>query len=421
MLVEDVRGPRFDEPAGCTSGLRGRGDRGLPTQSDRQPPARLPVDRAAAVLERRRRVPGGGEDGKLSVLKEARRSAGVDANGRSARQRLQTEHRNLQVLDGTGIAPEPLRLFGVLEHAFLEMEFLGGQTLSARTVAELPELRARGHRGAVAATYADASTEIARGLFEAVELAHNCGVVVGDLHPSNVMLSPALRVRLIDMEDHREPHERGRSPFNALGYRAPDGLDAAASDWYAFTRPSHRCSIRASRVNSWLRTTGSRPSNASASRAPQSSPNSWRRARPELVVHEGDGHSPSRVSRSRRSRPPDWLPPCAGESGRAAGRERHDDSRATLEGPRGSRGCRAPSGSRASSSRSFAWGRCPSRLTSTSSRARHRAPTGSGRSTDCRVRPTSWRRRVGRKKRTSSSSEYVSWLLRRMIARSRRA
>ncbi|MEV7931857.1 class III lanthionine synthetase LanKC [Curtobacterium sp. NPDC089185] len=237
MLVEDVRGPRFDEPAGvhvpdCVAEA---------IADYRRSPTDNPLLDFRSIEPLQFSNAGGvylaaGEDGKLTVLKEARRSAGVDANGRSARQRLQTEHRNLQVLDGTGIAPEPLRLFGVLEHAFLEMEFLGGQTLSARTVAELPELRARGHRGAVAATYADVSTEIARGLFEAVELAHNCGVVVGDLHPSNVMLSPALRVRLIDLEDHREPHERGRSPFNALGYRAPDGLDAAASDWYAFTR-----------------------------------------------------------------------------------------------------------------------------------------------------------------------------------------
>ena len=95
------------------------------------------------------------DDGTVTVVKEARRRAGLDANGRHATQRLHTEHRNLALLSGTGVAPEALRLFDVLDHTFLEMEFIDGRTLADRTVTELlAQEAAPGGRGVVDALVA---------------------------------------------------------------------------------------------------------------------------------------------------------------------------------------------------------------------------------------------------------------------------
>lgn len=175
-------------------------------------------------------------NGQVCLLKEARGSAGIDANGRHAVDRLGFEYRNLTRLRSSSVAPRPIRLFEVLEHTFLEMEFLEGQTLADRTVSELPALLPPTEGPELHQRYARTSTVVVRSLFDAIERTHRAGVAIGDLHPGNVMVGADLHVKLIDLEDGRDPDDSGLAPFNALGYGAPEGWTARQADWFAFTR-----------------------------------------------------------------------------------------------------------------------------------------------------------------------------------------
>lgn len=236
ILIEDVRAPYFVRPAGSEAPPAVA----VAIAEYGTPPAVNPLA-AYRSLEPIQFSNAGGvyravnDDGGITVIKEARRHAGTDANGKHAPHRLRTEWRNLVRLGGAGVAPKALRLFEVLEHVFLEMEFIDGRTLADRTVAELPALR-----GAVSpsvrATYAKESEAVTQSMFDAIASAHARGVVVGDLHPGNVIVGADLHATLIDLEDDRRPSDIGAAPFNALGYRAPEGLDAAQGDWFAFTR-----------------------------------------------------------------------------------------------------------------------------------------------------------------------------------------
>ncbi|MFD0351303.1 hypothetical protein ACFQ0M_45255 [Kitasatospora aburaviensis] len=68
-------------------------------------------------------------DGREVVLKEARPHTAHAEDGSDAQQRLRREFEALQLLSGTGVAPEPLELFEEWEHLFLAEEFVDGMAL----------------------------------------------------------------------------------------------------------------------------------------------------------------------------------------------------------------------------------------------------------------------------------------------------
>ena len=107
-----------------------------------------------------------------------------DALGaQTARQRFRHEARALSRLNHPGIAT----LFDFDSQNgtdFLVLEFVPGQTLaSVLEHGALPEARAR---------------TIALGIAEALEAAHELGVVHRDLKPGNVMITPRGRVKVLD-------------------------------------------------------------------------------------------------------------------------------------------------------------------------------------------------------------------------------
>ena len=170
------------------------------------------------------------------VLKEARRGAGTDRQGRDAVERLVQEEANLNKLEGLGVAPRVIESFDVLEHRFLAIEYVDGETLSDRTVREHPDLRPDALE-ADRNEYFRQTSDLLLELGAQIARCHSVGVVVGDLHPSNLMVAKGGRIVLIDLEDDRPPEQRGGgAPFNALGYGAPPHLTAAQGDWFAFAR-----------------------------------------------------------------------------------------------------------------------------------------------------------------------------------------
>ncbi|MBF4511751.1 class III lanthionine synthetase LanKC [Plantibacter sp. VKM Ac-2885] len=170
-----------------------------------------------------------------SIVKEARPLAGLDARGRDAVERLNVESETLSHLAHLEIAPRPIRMFTAWEHRFLEMEHIPGEPLSAWGAKNFPFSRER-LASDEQSRFVECVDRIMSSIERCVAMLHQQGAVAGDLHPGNVLVLADLSVRLIDLEDGRQPNSRTRSSFNALGYAPPDGYTAAEADWFAVSR-----------------------------------------------------------------------------------------------------------------------------------------------------------------------------------------
>lgn len=176
-----------------------------------------------------------GVGGRKSILKEARPQAGLDASGLLAQSRLSQEHSNLSRLEASGIVPKVLGYFQVSGHDFLEMQFVEGISFLERTSRTCPGLNPMSGNDE-RQSYAAETLKLLRQLVAHVTYMHNEGLVAGDLHPGNILVTPRNEVVLIDLEDGRAPESRAPGPFNALGYAPPEGFTAAESDWFALSR-----------------------------------------------------------------------------------------------------------------------------------------------------------------------------------------
>jgi len=174
-------------------------------------------------------------DGCKSVLKEARPHAGLDAAGHLAQTRLRREYDNLMRLRGTGIVPGVLDYFLVAGHEFLEIEHVEGMSLLERTSRFCPGLDPTTDSSR-RAEYAAQTLEVLEQIKRQVSRSHAEDVVVGDLHPGNIIVTPGGDVVLIDLEDGRSLESRKPGPFHALGYAPPKGFTAAEADWFALSR-----------------------------------------------------------------------------------------------------------------------------------------------------------------------------------------
>lgn len=97
--------------------------------------------------------------------------------------RFEREAKLLASLNHSNIAA----IFSLHRHEgvrFIAMEYVPGEDLSARLARGTPPL--------------DEALRIARQIAEALEEAHECGVVHRDLKPGNVKLTPAGRVKVLD-------------------------------------------------------------------------------------------------------------------------------------------------------------------------------------------------------------------------------
>jgi hypothetical protein len=176
------------------------------------------------------------ENGRThSVIKEARPFAGLDLRGRDAVTRLEREAENLGKLHEIGLSPRIIRTFRAWEHFYVEMEFLDYPTLAKWRVTHYP-FGYFGNRPANWDWYTRSAMSVGHSLVTAVDAAHRCGIVIGDIHPGNVMVADDLSVRLIDLEDCRGLDSDESSAFNALGFLAPEGFTPVESDWFSTAR-----------------------------------------------------------------------------------------------------------------------------------------------------------------------------------------
>ncbi|MGH3829694.1 MAG: class III lanthionine synthetase LanKC [Pseudonocardiaceae bacterium] len=165
------------------------------------------------------------------VLKEARPHAGLDVDGTDALTRSRREREMLERLAGLEVVPAVHGSFPVGEHHFLALEFVDAISLQA-AIAQRYLVAHEGDERTVA-EYTSWALGIQGKVEQAVAAVHERGVVIGDLHPSNVLLRPDERVVLIDFEVAAPVEEGRRQTLANPGFAAPRGCTGFDIDRYA--------------------------------------------------------------------------------------------------------------------------------------------------------------------------------------------
>lgn len=170
--------------------------------------------------------------GERVVLKEARPHAGLAHDRADAVTRLERERRMLERLDGLDEVPRLRGHFVLGEHHFLALDFIDGAQLAALMVERYP-VTAIDVDGATAREYATWALETYQRVEDAVGAVHERGVVIGDLHPSNILIRPDGRPVLIDFEVAAEIAEGRRPTLADPAFMAPPDRRGIDVDRYA--------------------------------------------------------------------------------------------------------------------------------------------------------------------------------------------
>lgn len=231
-LVPDRRGPTFSVPpwVSLPSCLRPHLDARNATTLDGLP---YRIDRPLHFSN------GGGlylavdtRTGDQVVLKEARPHAALSIDRADAVARLRHERDTLARLAGLNGVPALRDYFTLGGHEFLVEDFVDGATLSSMIVQRWP-LFNRDVDAAAAAEYAAWALDACARVERAVGAVHERGVVIGDLHPNNMMVRPDGGIVLIDLEVATRAEERGRPALAAAGFMPPARLSGVDVDRYA--------------------------------------------------------------------------------------------------------------------------------------------------------------------------------------------
>ncbi len=165
------------------------------------------------------------------VLKEARPYAGLALDGEDAVTRLGRERDMMTLLAGLDV-PAVRDYFTTAEHHFLVMDFVEGESLNSHLVDRCPATWHESERPAVA-EYTAWALDVHARLERAVAAVHERGVILNDLHPSNVMIRPDGRIVLIDLETAWKEGEDRVQTMADPGFLAPRGCAGYDIDRYA--------------------------------------------------------------------------------------------------------------------------------------------------------------------------------------------
>lgn len=170
--------------------------------------------------------------GRQAVLKEARPHAGLTPDGRDAVSRLEQEADFLRKFGDLDQVVNLQDQFVVSGHHFLVEDYVPGITLNKAMVARNPLIRADQTREDRLA-YRDWALGIMAEVEEALRSFHREGVVFGDLHPNNIIVTDEGRPVFIDFEMAYPVDEVNVIPTGAPGYMAGDGRTGIPADLYA--------------------------------------------------------------------------------------------------------------------------------------------------------------------------------------------
>lgn len=170
-------------------------------------------------------------DGRQVVLKEARPHAGIDLLGQDAIARLRIERDALATLKGIPAVPELYEYRTVWEHEFLVQEYREGQSLFGWLAEHHPLVTAEPTEEELRA-YTARALDVVGQLTEAIQAIHERGMIMGDLHPNNILIDEADRISLIDFEAASSVEAGTVHHMGFPGFKSPNKV-GAASDWHS--------------------------------------------------------------------------------------------------------------------------------------------------------------------------------------------
>ncbi|MFI6178962.1 class IV lanthionine synthetase LanL [Nonomuraea sp. NPDC051191] len=153
--------------------------------------------------------------GHRVILKEARPHIS------DAHARLRHEADMLDLMEPLGVTPRKVTLFEYQHHLFLAEEEIPGRSLRKWVEQESQGTEIRRPRPA------DVRAVAAR-LVDLVALVHRSGLVLRDLSPGNVVVTPDGTLRLVDVEFVTRPGGPA-TPVMTPGYTAPEQIAARGS------------------------------------------------------------------------------------------------------------------------------------------------------------------------------------------------
>lgn len=206
-LVRDTRTPYWSMPDWTTDPVTGEGPPPAePRQEPDAPAAKRVLDgryeiESAVVFSNRGGIYRAVDTvtGADVVLREARPGVEVGPDGLDAVVLLRHEYELLTELADSGFFVRPLGFFRQWEHSYLVEEWVGHSHLGLLITTENPvfELDLSAER---LTDYYQRMQRVWLQLADAIALCHDRGIVLGDLSPTNVMVTPDDRIRVIDLE-----------------------------------------------------------------------------------------------------------------------------------------------------------------------------------------------------------------------------
>ncbi|MEW1771950.1 class III lanthionine synthetase LanKC [Streptomyces sp. NPDC086777] len=176
------------------------------------------------------------ETGADVVLREARPGVEVGPEGIDAVELLRHEHELLTELAGTGLFVRPVAFFEQWEHAFIAEEHVEGDHLGHLSVAHNP-LYGLDLTPAALTDYYDRFRLLWLQVADAIAACHERGIVLGDLSPTNIMVTADDRIRVIDLESAFHEDRGGGAGLGTPGTVTRRAVAAGRgdrrSDYYA--------------------------------------------------------------------------------------------------------------------------------------------------------------------------------------------
>jgi hypothetical protein len=141
------------------------------------------------------------------VLKEGRPYAGLDVSGRDAVTRVAHERDILQRLAGLDVVPAVHDYFTLGDHHFLVQEFVDGNSLQRLLVRRYPLIQANCTEQDLA-DYVEWALGMLDRVDRAVAALHERGVVFGDLHPENILVTADSTTPDDETPDNEAPDDK---------------------------------------------------------------------------------------------------------------------------------------------------------------------------------------------------------------------
>lgn len=175
-------------------------------------------------------------DQKKVVIKEGRPKVGLDGQHNDAIDRLHIEYEALTNLKNVDGIVNVLDYFKTWKHVFLVEEFVEGLTLQSWCAVNYP-FNLENNKN----LYIEKVKEIINNLINTVKSMHHKGIGMGDIQPFNIMVTPNLKVKLIDFEAALDVETEGKVAMKTLGYTHDKNKNHKERDWYAVKKILRFC------------------------------------------------------------------------------------------------------------------------------------------------------------------------------------